>query len=117
MDFLISPQTSLKWRVQVDDIKVVDIGFDYIVNFTTKEFTMPMPILHGAPTEYIFTEWCETEDLKPIPSYIGHQCIQMEANILADWNIDALLPKTVQTPLPLTVHTHVTLNDKFVMPS
>ena len=87
-----SPQTSLKQRVQVDDIKVIDIGFEHIVNAMTKEFTMP--VLHGAPIEHdICAEWCEVEDLKPISSQIGHQCIQMEANILTDWNIDALLPK------------------------
>ena len=61
-----------------------------------KEFTMPMPILHGAPIEHdVGTEWYTVEDLKPISSYIGHQCIQMEPNIPTDWNIDALLPKTV----------------------
>ena len=92
-----SLQTSLKRRVQVDDIKVIDIGFEHIVNSMMKEFTMPMPVLHGAPMEHdVCTEWCEIEDLKPISSYIGHQCIQMEANILTDWNIDALLPlKTI----------------------
>ena len=47
-----SPQTSLKQRVQVNDIKVIDIGFENIVNFTMKEFTMPAPVLHGVPTEY-----------------------------------------------------------------
>ena len=59
---------------------------------------MPMPVLHGAPTECnVCTEWCETEELKPISSYIGQQHIQIEANILTDWNIDALLqePKTI----------------------
>ena len=48
-----------------------------------KAFTMP--ILHGAPTEYdVCTEWCEIEELKPISSYIGQQCIQMETNIPTD---------------------------------
>ena len=56
----------------------------------TKEFTMPMPVLHGAAIEHdVCTEWCETEDLKPISSHTGQQCIQVEANILTDWNIDA----------------------------
>ena len=92
-----SPQTSLKERVQVEDITigVIDIGFEHILNSTTKAFTMP--VLHGASIEHdVCTEWCEVEDLKPISSYIGHQCIQMEANIPTDWNIDALLPlKTI----------------------
>ena len=81
-------------------------------------FTMPMPVLHRAPTEYdLCTEWCETEELKPISNYIGHQYIQMEANILTDWNIDALLPKTVHlieidSITSDSVYTHVTLNDE-----
>ena len=113
-----SPQTSLKQRIQVDDIKVIDIGFEHIVNSTMKEFTMPMPILHGAPIEHdVYTEWCEVEDLKPISSYIGQQCIQMEANILTDWNIDALLPKTVHlieidSVASDSVYTHVTLKNQ-----
>ena len=83
-----SPQT----RVQVDDIKVIDIGFEHIVDSMTKEFTMPMPVLHGAPIEHdVCTAWCEVEELKPISSYICQQCIQMEANILTDWNINAFL--------------------------
>ena len=45
-----SPQTSLKQRVQVDDISVIDIGFEYIVNSTVKEFTMF--VLYGAPIEH-----------------------------------------------------------------
>ena len=112
------PQTSLKRRVQVNDIKVIDIGFEHIVNSTTKEFTMSMPVLHGTPIEHdVCTEWCEVEDLKPISSYIGQQCIQMEANIPTDWNIDALLPKTVHlikidSVGSDSVYTHVTLNDK-----
>ena len=114
-----SPQTSLKRRVQVDDIKVIDIGFEYIVNSTKKEFTMPMPVLHGTPIEHdVCTEWCKVDDLKPISSYIGHQCIQMEANILTDWNINALLQelKTIH-PIEIdcvasdSVYTHVTLNN------
>ena len=47
-----SPQTSLKQRVQVDDIKVIDTGFKNIVNSTMRAFTMPVPVLHGVPTEY-----------------------------------------------------------------
>ena len=113
-----SPQTSFKQRVQVDDISVgtIDIGFENIINSTTKEFTMP--VLHGAPFENdVCTEWYTVEDLKPILSYIGHMCIQMEANILTDWNIDALLPKTIHLikidSIPSdSVYTHVTLNDK-----
>ena len=91
-----SPQTSLKQRVQVDDIKVIDIGFEHIVNCMTKEFTMP--VLYGAPTEYkVCTEWDAVEELEPISSCIGQQCIQMEANIPTDWDIDAFLqePKTI----------------------
>ena len=91
-----NPQISLKQSVQVDDIKVIDIGFEHIVNSMMKEFTMP--VLHGAPIEYdVGTEWYTVEDLEPISSYIDHQCIQMEANIPTDWNIDALLqePKTI----------------------
>ena len=115
-----SPQTSLKRRVQVDDIKVIHIGLEHIVNAMMKEFTMPMPVLHGAPTEYdVCTEWCEIEELKPISSYIGQQCIQMEGNILTGWNIDALLqePKTIHlieidSITSDSLYTHVTLNDK-----
>ena len=69
---------------------------EHRVNTTTKEFTIP--VLHGAPIEYdVSTEWYTVEDLEPISSQIGHQCIQMEANILTDWNIDALLqePKII----------------------
>ena len=78
--------------MQVDNISVIDIGFEHIVNSTTKELTMP--VLHGAPIEHdVCTEWYTVEDLKPISSHIGHQCIQMETNIPTDWNTDALLPK------------------------
>ena len=43
-----SPQTSLKQRVQVDDITVGvrDIGPEHIINSTMKAFTMSMPVLH-----------------------------------------------------------------------
>ena len=65
------------------------------------------------------TEWYAVEELKPISSYIGHHCIQMEANILTDWNIDALLqePRTIQLiEIDLvasdSVYTHVTLNNE-----
>ena len=48
-----------------------------------KELTMP--VLHGAPIEHdVCTEWYTVEDLKPISSHIGHQCIQMEINIPTD---------------------------------
>ena len=61
-----------------------------------KEFTMPVPVLHGAPVECdVGTEWDAVDRLEPISSHIGQQCIQMEANILTDWNIDALLFKTI----------------------
>ena len=54
---------------------------------------VPVPVLHGTPTEYnVCTEWEAIDELEPIPSYISHQCIQMEANIPTDWNIDALMP-------------------------
>ena len=66
-----SPQTSLKRRAQVDDIKVIDIGFENIVN-STREFTMPVPVLHGVPTEYdVCTEWDAVDKLEPISSHIG----------------------------------------------
>ena len=107
--------------MQVDDIivGVIDVGFEHIANSTRKAFTMP--VLHGAPIESdIGTEWYTVEDLKPISSYIGHQCIQMEANIPTDWNIDALLqePKTMHliekdSITSDSVYTHVTLNDEF----
>ena len=65
-----SPKTSLKQRVQVDDISVIDIGFEHIVNSTAKELTMP--VVHGAPIEHdVCTEWCTVEELKPISSHIG----------------------------------------------
>ena len=122
-----SSQTSLKQRVQVDDIITVgvqDTGFENMVNSTTTmtEFTMPMPapVLHGVPTEYdICTEWDAVDKLEPISSYISQQCIWMEANILTDWNVDALLqePKTIHlieidSIASDSVYTHVTLSDK-----
>ena len=61
-----------------------------------KEFTMPVPVLHGVPTEYdVCTEWDAVDEVEPISGHIGQQCIQMEANILTDWNIDGLMPKTI----------------------
>ena len=77
-----SPQTSVKQRVQVDDIKVVDVGFDNIVNSTMKEFkflhstmkefTIPVPVLHGASVECdVGTEWDVVDELAPILSHIG----------------------------------------------
>ena len=113
-----SPQTSLKRRVQGDDIKVIDVGFENIVNSTMKEFTMPVPVLHGVPTEYdVCTEWDAVDELEQISSHIGQQCIQMEANILTDWNIDALMTKTIHlieidSIASDSVYTHVTLNDE-----
>ena len=87
-----------------------------------KEFTMPMsvPVLHGAPTEYdTCTEWDAVDELEPISSYIGQQCIQMEVNIQTDWNIDALLqePKIIHlieidSITSDSVYAHVTLNDE-----
>ena len=85
-----------------------------------KALTMPMPVLHGAPTEYeVCTEWDAVDKLEPISSNIVQQCIQMETNILADWNIDALLqePKTIHlieidSIASDSVYTHVTLNDE-----
>ena len=81
-----------------------------------KEFTMP--VLHGAPIEYdVCTEWDAVEELEPISSHIGQQCIQVEANILTDWNIDALIPKTIHlieidSITSDSVYTHVTINDE-----
>ena len=85
-----------------------------------KAFTMPMPVLHGAPTEYeVCTEWDVAEELEPISSSIGQTCFQMEANILTDWNTDALPqePKTIHlieidSVTSDSVYTHVTLNDE-----
>ena len=84
--------------MQIDNIIAVqDAGFENIVNATTKEVTMPIPVLHGVQVEYdVCTEWEAIDESEPIsPSYIGHQCIQTEANIPTDWNIDALMPKTI----------------------
>ena len=112
-----SPQTSLKKSVQVNDIKVIAIGFENIVNSTMREFTMPVPVLHGVPTEYdVCTEWDAVDELYPI-SNIGQQCIQMKANILTDRNIDALMPKTIHlieidSIASDSVYTHVTINDE-----
>ena len=87
-----------------------------------KEFTIPnpLPVLHGVPTEYdTCTEWDAVDKLEAISSYIGQQCIQMEANILTDWNTDALLqePKTIHLSeidfvTSDSVYTHVTFNDE-----
>ena len=81
---------------------------------------MPVPLLHGVPTEYdVCTEWDAVDELEPISSHIGQQCIQMKANILRDWNIDALFPKTInliETPSLLTLYIHMLLSMmKFVM--
>ena len=86
----------------------------------TKEFIMPVPVLHRVPTEYdTCTEWDAVGELEPISSFIGQQCIQMEANIPTDWNIDALLqePKTIHlieidSVASDSVYTHVTLSDE-----
>ena len=113
-----SPQTSLKQRVQVDDIEVIDVGFENIVNSTMKEFTMPVLVLHRVPTEYdVCTEWDAIDELEPISSHIGQQCIQMEANIPTDWNIDALMPKTIHlieidSIASDSVYTHMAINDE-----
>ena len=63
-----SPQTSPKQQVQIDDITVgIDIGFENTVNSTHKEFTLAVPILHGAPIECdICTEWHMVEELETI---------------------------------------------------
>ena len=114
-----SPQTSLKQRVKVDDISVgIDIGFEHIVNSTAKELTMP--VLHGASTEHdVGTKWYTVEELKPISSHIGQHCIQMETNILTDWNIDALLPVPrivhlieIDSVASDSVCTYITRNDE-----
>ena len=83
----------------------------------TKEFTMS--VLHGAPIEHdVCTEWYTVENLKPISSHIGHQCIQMEANIPTDWNIDALLQSKTIHLIEIdsitsdSIYTHVALNNK-----
>ena len=117
-----SPQSSLKQRVQVDDItvSVKDIGSEYIVNSTTKAFTMPVHVCKGAPTECeVCTEWDAVKELEPISSCIGQQCTQMEVNILTDWNVDALMQKPkavhlieVDSIASDSVYTHATINDK-----
>ena len=99
-------------------LKVIDVGFENIVNSTMKEFTMPVPVLHRVPTEYdVCSEWDVVDGLEPISSHIGQQCIQMEANILTDWNIDALMTKTIHlieidSITSDSVYTHVILNDE-----
>ena len=78
-----------------------------------------MPVLHGAPIEYdVGTEWYTVENFEPISSQIGHQCIQMEANILTDWKIDALLQERktihlieIDSIASDSEKTHITLND------
>ena len=116
-----SLQISLKRKVQVEDISVgvgIDIGFGITVNSVAKEFTMT--VLHGTPIEYdVCTEWYTDEELKPISSHIGHHCIQMGANILTDWNIDALLqePRTIHlieidSVTSDSVYTPVILNNE-----
>ena len=88
------------------------------VNSTMKEFTMPVPVLHRVPTEYdVCTEWDAVDKLEPTSSHIGQQCIQMEPITLTDWNIDALMPKTIHlieidSITSDSVYTHVTLNDE-----
>ena len=99
--------------MQVDDISVgIDIGFENTVNSMTKEFTLPVPVLHGAPVESdVCVEWHTIEELKPISSYIINYC--------TDWSVDALLQtsKTIHLiEIDLvasdSVYTHVTLNNK-----
>ena len=85
-----------------------------------REFTIPVSVLHGVPTEYdVCTEWDAVDELEPVSSHIGQQCIQMEANVLTDWNIDALLqePKTIHlieidSMASDSVYTHVTINEE-----
>ena len=37
-----------------------------------KEFTIPVPVLHGAPVECdVGTEWDAVDELEPISSHIG----------------------------------------------
>ena len=118
-----SPQTSLKQRVHVDDITVIDVGLENIVNSTTKEFTIPVPALHGVPMECdVCTEWDAVDKLEPISSHIGQQYIQMEANIPTDWNVDALMTKTIHLieidSLLLTLYINMLLSMmKFLVPS
>ena len=108
--------------MQVDDITVcIDIGFENTVNPMLKEFTLPVPVLHGAPLEHdVCMEWHMVEELEKILSYIGNHCIPMETNIPTDWNEDALSQTTERTIHLIeidsvasdSVYTHVTLNDK-----
>ena len=84
-----SPQTSLKKRVQIDDIS---IGFENTVNSLYKEFTLPICVLHGAPILHdVQTEWHTIEQIEPVSTFIGDHCIQMEANILTEWCIDRFM--------------------------
>ena len=79
-------------------------------------------VLHRAPIEHnVCTEWYTVQELEPIPSDIINHCIQMEANILTDWNVDALSETTPERTIHLieidsvasdSVYTHVTLNDE-----
>ena len=79
---------------------------------------MPVPVLHGVPTEYdVCTEWDAVDKLEQISSHTGQQYIQMEANIPTDWNIDALMTKTIHlieidSVTSDSVYTHITLNDE-----
>ena len=54
--------------------------------------------------------------MKPISSYIGDHCIQMEANILTDWSVDGLLQTIHLTEIDSvasdSIYTYVTLNDE-----
>ena len=87
-----SPLTGLKQRVQVDDISVGDIEFEYLVNSTTltKEFTMPVPVLHGAPVECdVGTEWYAVDELEPISSHIGNSAFRWKP--IFQW-IGTLMP-------------------------
>ena len=73
-----NPQISLKQRVQVDVINTVgvgDIGIENMVNSMMKEFTMPVTVLHGAPTkDKVCTERDAVDELETISSYTGQQC-------------------------------------------
>ena len=63
-------------------------------------------VLHGAPVECdVGIEWYAVDELEPISSHIGQQCIQMESNIPTHLiEIDSIASDSV--------YTHVTVNDE-----
>ena len=51
-----------------------------------KEFTMPVPVLHGVPTEYdVCIEWDAVDELETISCHIGQQCIQSLPSLISNF--------------------------------